>query len=106
MRRTLAMLLAAAPFVAGLIAALSPRRDMRILWMAAVATLIAHLVIALSSTGRTRNAIVGAFAAATVAASVVAVALGARGVVGVAAVAIVLAAFATAGAVLNRATIK
>ncbi len=106
MRRVLAILLTVAPFVAGLIAALSPRRDMRILWMAAAATLIAHLVIVMSSTARTRTTIVGAFAAAAVAASVVAVALGARGVVGVGAVAIVLAAFAAAGAALNRATIK
>jgi hypothetical protein len=41
-------------------------------------------------------------AAATLVASVIAVLLGARGVVGVGAVAIVLAAFATVGAVLGR----
>ena len=106
MRRALAVLLTVAPFVAGLIAALSARRDTRMLWMAAVATLIANLVIVLLPTGRTRIATAGAFVGATVAASVVAVVLGAHGVFGVAAVAIVLAAFAAAGAAMNRATIK
>ena len=39
MRRTLSILFTAAPFVAAAVAALSARHDMRMLWMAAVATL-------------------------------------------------------------------
>ena len=70
MRRLLPALFTMAPFVAGTVAALSARRDVRMLW--------------------------------TAAASGVAVLLGAHGAVGVAMVAVVLAAFATAGAALGN----
>ena len=103
MRRLLAVLLSAAPFVAGAIAALSARHDPRLLWMAVTATLVTRLVLAVvpvrwGSVFGTGTAL----AAAIIAASVVAVLFEARGVVGVGMVAVVLAGCATAGAVLGR----
>lgn len=102
MRRTLALLLTIAPFVAGLVAAMSVRRDMRMLWMAVAVTLIAWAVLRLMS-GRARRstAVTLAFATATLGGVAVALVLGAHAVFGIVAVAVVLAAFATAGAALN-----
>ena len=101
-RRLLAFLFSIAPFVAGAIAALGVRHDMRMLWMALAATLVSRLGVVVLVR---RSAVVAAcvsFAAATVAACAVAVAFGARGVFGVAAVSVALASFATAGAVLSE----
>ena len=102
MRRTLAVLFTAAPFVAAAVAALSARRDTRMLWMAVVATLVARLVTAATPGRSSGGAASMAFGLATVAAIVVAVLLGARGVFGVVAVAIVLAGCAAVGAALGR----
>jgi len=103
MKFLLAILFTIAPFIAGSIAALGARHDLRMLWMALAATVVARLVTAmLLRSGRRRVVVSGVgFAAAAVAASVVAVAFGARAVFGVVAVAVVLAACATAGAVLG-----
>jgi hypothetical protein len=101
MRRLLALLLTAAPFVAGGIAALSARRDLRMLWMAAVATVIARLIVRMAPARQ--HHVVGvaaALVAATVAASAVAVLLGARAPFGIGAVAVVLSGCAVAGALL------
>lgn len=99
----LAILFSLAPFVAGVIAVLSARRDVRMLWMAVAATLVARVVLAAAAArwGATRGALAAA-AAATVVAAGVAVLLGARAVFGVGAVAVVLAGCATVGAVLGR----
>lgn len=102
MRRLLAVLFSIAPFVAGAIAALGARHDVRMLWMAVAATLVARVGVAVLLKRGTPIAAIVSFAAATVAACVVAISFGARGVVGVVAVAVVLAGFATVGAVLNR----
>jgi len=103
MKRTLAILFIAAPVVAGAIAALGTRHDMRIMWMALAATVAAQLVVAVMPAPRGRAVVaVTALLVATVAAALVAVSFGARGVAGVGAVAVVLAGFATAGAVLGR----
>jgi hypothetical protein len=103
MNLLLAVLFTIAPFIAGSIAALGARHDLRMLWMALAVTIVARLVTAmLLRGGRRRVAVSGAaFAAATVVASVVAMAFGARAVFGVVAVAVVLAGCATAGAVLG-----
>jgi hypothetical protein len=95
MRRVLGMLCVAAPFVAGAIAAASARRDLRLIAMALVATLSVWLLERRANDSVARVA--GTFAVATLAAAATAIAFGARGVVGVGAVAIVLAGFATAG---------
>jgi hypothetical protein len=100
MRRVVAALFAAGPFVAGVVAALSARRDLRLLAMALIATLVARIVLA-AIRHRARAFAGGvAFAGGTVAAGVTAVLAGARGMFGVVAVAVVLAAFATIGALL------
>ena len=105
MRRILAVLCTVAPFVAAAVAAFSARRDMRMLWMAIVATLVARIVFAMTVVKRGATvAVVIAFAGATVCASGVAIAAGARGAFGVAAVAVVLSGFATAGALLGRSS--
>ena len=101
MRRLLAFLFSIAPFVAGAIAALGARHDTRMLWMALAATLVARLGVILLMRRGARVAGVVSFMAATVAACVVAASFGARGVFGVVAVAVVLAGFATVGAVLG-----
>lgn len=105
MRVVLAVLFTAAPFVAGTIAALSVRHDMRMLWMALAATVVARVVAAMVR-GPRGWVVVSAmtFVAAVAAASLVAVVFGARGVFGVVAVAVVLAGCATAGAVLGTAS--
>jgi hypothetical protein len=103
MRRVLGVLLTVAPFVAAAIAALGARRDMRMLWMAIAATLVARMTaaaIAPKHGDLTRT--VSALAAATAAAAAVAVMFGAYGVFGVTAVAIVLSGCAALGAVLSR----
>jgi hypothetical protein len=102
MRRLLALLFTIAPFVAGAIAALGARHDVRMLWMAFVATLVARVGVVVLATQRATVAAGASFGAASVAACLVAVLFGARGVFGVVAVAVVLAAFATAGAVLGE----
>jgi hypothetical protein len=102
MRRLLAVLFSIAPFVAGAIAALGVRHDVRMLWMAVASTLVARLVFAVLVRRSTPIAAIVSFTAATVAACDVAISFGARGVFGVVAVAVVLAGFATVGAVLNR----
>jgi hypothetical protein len=102
MRRPLAVLFTAAPFVAGAIAALSARHDARMLWMALAATLVARLVLVAVPARWGRAGAVAAALAATVAAAAVAILFGARAAFGVGAVAVVLAGCATAGAVLGR----
>ena len=108
MRRFLAVLFTAAPFVAGAVAALSARRDVRMLCMAAATTLVARVAFAVvpARRGITSGAgaalVAMALAAATFAAAAVAVLFGARAVFGVGAVAVVLAGCATAGAALGR----
>jgi hypothetical protein len=105
MNLLLAVLFTIAPFIAGSIAALGARHDLRMLWMALAATVVARLATATLLRGGRRRVVVSSvgFVAATVAASVVAVAFGARAVFGVVAVAVVLAGCATAGAVLGTA---
>ncbi|MEO7963396.1 MAG: hypothetical protein ABIT38_05740 [Gemmatimonadaceae bacterium] len=101
MRRILALLCSAAPFVASAIAASSARHDLRILWMSLVATLTTRVVVA--ATRKRRGDVVAAILGtllATIAASVVAMVAGARAAFGVVAVAVVLATFATAGTML------
>jgi hypothetical protein len=97
MRRALGVLFLAGPFVAGAIAAASPRRDFRLIAVAIVATTTAWLI-------RPRGApAVQAgltFAGATVAAIVTAAITGAHALFGVVAVAVVVAAFAAAGRLL------
>jgi hypothetical protein len=97
MRRALGVLFLAGPFVAGAIAAASPRRDFRLIAVAIVATTTAWLI-------RPRGApAVQAgltFAGATVAAIATAAITGARALFGVVAVAVVVAAFAAAGRLL------
>jgi hypothetical protein len=102
MRRLLAVLFSIAPFVAGAIAALGVRHDVRMLWMALAATLVARVGVAVLVKQGTAAAGIASFGAASVTACLVAMLFGARGVFGVVAVAVVLAAFATTGAVLNR----
>jgi hypothetical protein len=103
MQRLLAVLFTAAPFVAGAIAALGVRHDLRMLWMALAATVVARVVEAMAR-GRRGSAFVSAmaFASAVVAASIVALAFGAHAVFGIVAVAVVLSGCATAGVVLGR----
>jgi hypothetical protein len=101
MRRTLAVLCTAAPFVAAGVAALSARHDFRMAWMALVATLVVRLVSALTpKLPRAASAGIGV-AIGTIAASAVALFAGARAPFGIVAVALVLATFATAGVWLN-----
>jgi len=98
MRRILGVLLVAGPFVAGLIAAASARRDLRLIAMAVVATIAAWVLR--PKTRATAARIALTLVVATAVAAAPAVLAGARGVFGVVAVAVVMAAFATAGAVL------
>lgn len=102
MRRLLALLFSIAPFVAGAIAALGARHDVRMLWMALAATAVARLGVTVLVRRSAPMAAVVSFAAASLAACVVAVSFGAHGAFGVVAVAVVLAAFATVGAVLGE----
>lgn len=103
MRRILAVLCTAAPFAAAAVAAASVRRDLRMLWMAVAATVVARLVLAALVTRWGAGIAAGvALAAAGAAAAALAVLLGARAVFGVVAVAVVLAGCATAGAALAR----
>ena len=101
-RRILAILFTAAPLVAGAVAALSVRRDLRMLYMAGAATLVARVVTAATPRGRARVGGAIAFVLATITAAAVALGLGARAVFGVVAVAVVLAGCAAAGAVLGQ----
>lgn len=97
MRRTLAVLCTAGPFVAGAIAAVSARHDFRMAWIALVVTAIAYAVVAVLPRAQ-RGASAGvSLALGTIAASVVAWMAGARAPFGIIAVAVVMAAFATAG---------
>lgn len=103
MRRILAVLLTAAPFVAAAVAAGSVRHDLRMLWMAVAATAAVWLVLAVTATRWGPGIAAGvALVVASGAAAGVALLLGARAVVGVVAVAVVLAGCATAGAALGR----
>jgi len=102
MNRILGWLCTAAPFVAATIAALGARHDYRILWMAVAATAIARILVAATAPSRgLRFAGSAAFASASAGGMGVAVAAGARSVFGVVAVAVVIAAFASLGAVLQ-----
>lgn len=101
MRRTLAILCTIAPFVAAGIAAFSARHDLRMLWMALITTLVARAIGALGQQ-RSRILLAGtSIGIGTVAASAVAVVAGARAPFGIIAVALVLAAFSSAGVWLN-----
>jgi ABC-type uncharacterized transport system permease subunit len=97
MRRTLAILCTAAPFVAAGVAALSARHDLRMAWMALVVTLVAHSVAATTATLRRTSSAGISLTIGTFAASAVALIAGARAPFGIIAVAFVLAVFATAG---------
>jgi hypothetical protein len=102
MRRVLSVLLSVAPFLAGAVAALSARHDLRLVWMAVAATMAVRVVIAVVPRRRLAFSASVAFVAGVVAAAIAAVLLGARGVVGVGMVALVLAGCAAAGATLSR----
>ncbi|MFL5561073.1 MAG: hypothetical protein ACJ79K_06340 [Gemmatimonadaceae bacterium] len=102
MRRILAILFTLAPLVAGAVAALSVRRDLRMLCMAVAATLVARVVIAATPQLRTGAGASIGFVLATITAAAVAVGFGARAVFGVGAVAVVLAGCAVVGAVLGQ----
>ncbi len=106
MRRILALLFTASPFVAGTIAGVSARHDLRMLWMALAATAVARVVAGVVRTRQPAWPPAGgaalAFVAASAAAAAVAVWAGARAVFGVVAVAVVLAGCATAGALLGE----
>jgi hypothetical protein len=104
MRRTLAILFTAAPFVAAGVAALSARHDFRMVWMALVVSIVAQSAGAATMTLRASTAAGLSLIIGTVAASAVAVFAGARAPFGVIAVALVLAAFATAGVWLGSPT--
>jgi len=95
MRRILGVLFVAGPFVAGVVAAASVRRDFRLIAMAVVATIAVWLIRPRSGAPAVRAGL--AFAGATVAATATAVITGARAPFGVVAVAVVVAAFAAAG---------
>jgi hypothetical protein len=101
MRRLLALLLSAAPFVAAAVAALSARHDLRMLWMALAATLVARLALLAAPRRWGAGGAVGAALAAASAAAVVGMLLGARAAFGVGAVAAVLACCAAAGAAIG-----
>ena len=98
MRRILGVLFVAGPFVAGVVAAVSQRRDLRLLAMGLVATIVAWVLRpgVAASLGRALLTLL----IATVAAAATAVVAGARGPFGVAAVAVVVALFATIGRIL------
>jgi hypothetical protein len=100
MRRLLAILFTLAPFVAGAVAALSVRRDVRMLWMALAATIVARVIIGVMGARSQKSRAVAAFVGGTLAAVVVAVVAGAKAVFGVGAVAVVLAGCATIGDIL------
>jgi len=100
-----AVVLAAVPFVFGLMRALGSRRDVRMLWMAVAALLGAGFATAI---GRPRNRrptfvlarSVAALAIATLLAALAAVQLGATAAPGIWAVAVVLGLFSTASCAL------
>jgi hypothetical protein len=97
MRRILAILCTVAPFVAAGVAAFSARHDLRIAWMALVTTLVARLIAALAQQ-RSRTFSAGiSVAIGTIAAAAVALVAGAHAPFGIIAVALVLAAFSSAG---------
>jgi hypothetical protein len=100
MRRTLGLLAVAAPFVAAAIAAASARRDFRLGAMAIVATLAVWLAVRFGR--RSFATALNAFGLGTLGATLAAVVVGARSVIGVGSVAVVVAAFATAGQLLLR----
>jgi hypothetical protein len=96
-----AIALAAAPFVFGLMRAFSSRRDTRVLWMAVAALIGAGLAIAIGKP-RSRTPIVvltrsvAALATSTLLATWTAVQLGATAAPGILAVSFVLGLFSTA----------
>jgi hypothetical protein len=95
MRRTLGFLCFSGPFVAGAVAAVSARRDFRLIAMGIIATVAAWII-----PRRTLAPFAGvatAFGVATVGAVIVALVAGARSPFGVIAVSVVVAAFAAAG---------
>lgn len=97
MRRALALLCTIAPFVAAAIAGLSARHDWRMAWMAVAVTAVAYAV-ALTAAAMPRAASAGlSLILGTIIASGIATMSGARAPFGIIAVAVVLAAFATAG---------
>jgi hypothetical protein len=102
MKRILVFLFTVAPFVAGAIPASSARHDMRMLWMALVATIVAQVGAATMSRRPVHWSVIAVFLAAVIAAMIVAVLLGARSLPALGAVAVVLAGSATIGAVLAR----
>ena len=102
MRRILAILFTLAPFVAGMVAALSVRHDWRMLCMAAAATAVARVVTGATPPGSERVGVGVGFALATATAAAIAVAFGARAAPGILAVAVVLAGCAAVGAMLDR----
>ena len=107
MRRAVGWLCVAAPFVAAAIAGLGPRHDYRILWMAIASTLVVWVIVVATAAKRGRGfAAMAAFVTASAAGAGIAVLAGAFSPFGVIAVAIVVAAFATAGAVLTADQIK
>ena len=102
MRRILAILLTVAPFVAAAIAALSVRRDFRMVWMALAATVVARVVFAYArARAPTPSATITSIVAATLASSAVGMLLGARNALGVVLVAVVLSGSASLGAALG-----
>jgi hypothetical protein len=102
MRRTLAVLCTVAPFVAAGIAVFGARHEARMIWMALAATLVARCIDPLMPRARHAVSVCISIVLGTISASVVASFAGARAPFGVIAVAVVLAAFATAGAQLQR----
>jgi len=95
MRRAFGVLFLAGPFVAGMVAAASARRDFRLLTMAVVATITVWVFGSRPNSSHTK--VVRAFVAATATAAAAAVVAGARAPFGVGAVAVVVAAFAAIG---------
>ena len=107
MRRILALLLTVAPFVAAAMAALSVRRDFRMVWMALAATVVARVVFAYArARASTSSATITSIVAATLASSAAGVLLGARNVIGVVLVAVVLSGSAALGAVVGATSVS
>jgi hypothetical protein len=98
MRRILGVLFASGPFVAGVVAAASERRDFRLAAIAIVATIAAWLLGPRTTLSPGRTVLI--FSASTVASAATAVVAGAKAPFGVIAVAVVVAAFATTGRLL------
>ncbi|MFL5617191.1 MAG: hypothetical protein ACJ79A_02210 [Gemmatimonadaceae bacterium] len=102
MRRILAVLFTVAPFVAATIAALGVRHDLRMVWMALVATVVARMVFVFARARvATPSATIASLVAATLVSSVVALLFGARAAFGIIAVAVVLSGCAALGAALG-----